>query len=190
MTNKTGAKWYRRANRNRKSIRHLLAAVFAALIVWSWHPQSLRGNTVEHISEKSVLLGGRIVRDEQGVAHITGRNDWHVSFLLGYVHAQDRFFQMDVARRRASGRLAELLGNGALASDIEFRTLGLRRAARKTLQALKPSSRQLLRAYAAGVNAYLAKKSPLPPEYSSLEISTARPAAPRSADQWRDRKPG
>jgi penicillin amidase len=75
----------------------------------------------------------RIIRDTDGIAHIRARNDHDLFFLQGYVHAQERLFQMDVSRREASGTLAELLGPSALPQDVQFRTLGLRRAAIRSL---------------------------------------------------------
>ena len=71
----------------------------------------------------------RLMRDRFGVPHISARNDHDVYFMQGYVHAGDRFFQMDASRRQASGTLAELLGPDALPGDVQLRTLGLRRAA-------------------------------------------------------------
>src|SRR5688572_20177878 len=72
--------------------------------------------------------GARIARDALGIPHLSARNERDMVFLQGYVHAQDRLFQMDVTRRQAEGTLAELLGSGALASDVQLRTFGLRRA--------------------------------------------------------------
>jgi penicillin amidase len=65
----------------------------------------------------------KVVRDVDGIPHITGNNEYDVVFVQGYLHAQDRFFQMDFSRRQASGTLAELLGPSALASDVQLRTL-------------------------------------------------------------------
>ena len=82
-------------------------------------------------------------------------------YLQGFTHAQDRLFQMDTMRRQADGTLAELLGAGALASDVQLRTFGLRRAAERSLPILSQSVRDALSAYADGVNAYAAR-NPLP----------------------------
>src|SRR5882757_2041464 len=70
-----------------------------------------------------------ITRDAQGIVHITAPSLERAFYLNGWVHAQDRLFQMDVTRRSASGTLAELLGKPAIESDVQSRTLGLRRAA-------------------------------------------------------------
>jgi len=69
----------------------------------------------------------RLFRDGHHIPHIFAKNDSDALFTLGWVHAQDRLFQMDVLRRTFSGTLAELVGEAALDSDIQLRTLGLRR---------------------------------------------------------------
>jgi penicillin amidase len=122
-------------------------------------------------------LPGQISRDANGVTQIRAFTDYDVAFLNGWVHAQDRLFQMDENRRTASGTLAELLGAAALPNDIQLRTLGLRRAAQ--LSQLEYSARvnELLDAYAAGVNAYVAS-NPLPPEYAAIEITKFEPWTP------------
>lgn len=112
-----------------------------------------------------------IVIDANGIAHIHARNERDLFFLQGYVHAGDRIFQMDHNRRLASGTLAELLGSGALASDVQFRTIGLHRAAALSVAAMDKKTRAALESYARGVNAWLAANQ-LPPEYVPLELSS------------------
>ena len=119
----------------------------------------------------------RIVRDVNDVAHIQAANEHDLFFLNGWVHAQDRLFQMDVSRRVASGTLAELLGPGALSSDVQMRTIGLRRAAVRSVPMLSPRTRAVLQAYADGVNAYVASH-PLPQQYAAVEVSTFAPWTP------------
>ncbi|HSR51046.1 MAG TPA: penicillin acylase family protein, partial [Acidobacteriota bacterium] len=92
-----------------------------------------------------------------------------------YLHAQDRLFQMDVTRRLFSGTLAELVGPSAIPQDIQLRTLGLRRAAERSVDAYSPRTRRMVQAYADGVNAYLDEGNPLPPEYPALELTTVEP---------------
>jgi penicillin G amidase len=126
------------------------------------------------VRHPGMRLPGQIARDAQGIAHIRAFTDFDVVYLNGWVHAQDRLFHMDENRRTASGTLAELLGPAALPSDIQLRTLGLRRAA--TLSQIEYPARvaELLEAYAAGVNAY-ASTHALPPEYGALEITKFEP---------------
>lgn len=108
--------------------------------------------------------------DALGIPTIKGDSELDVAFMLGYIHARDRFFQMDRDRKGAAGRAAELLGAAALSSDVQFRNLGLGRAALATWQALGDETKAQLQAYANGVNAWLAS-NPLPPEFSLLELT-------------------
>lgn len=111
-----------------------------------------------------------IVRDAHAVPHIEAKTFADAIFAQGFVHAQDRLWQMDFRRRLGAGRLAEVLGPAALPTDRLIRTLGFDRAARASLAHLRPDTVALLEAYAAGVNAYLATRSgPLPPEFLILD---------------------
>lgn len=115
-----------------------------------------------------------ITRDKNDIAHIRAANEHDMAFLQGYIHAQDRLFQMDVSRREASGTLAELVGPAALAQDVQLRTLGLRRAAERSLPLQSPRAQVILQAYADGVNAWVSTH-PLPPEYHALELTHFQP---------------
>jgi penicillin G amidase len=114
-----------------------------------------------------------IIRDRWGVPHITASTEHDLVFAQGYVTAQDRLFQMEVNRRVAEGRLAEIFGRGpdgsVLALDKLTRTLDLYAAARAELAATDASSRALLGAYADGVNAFLRDhRDRLPLEFTVL----------------------
>ncbi|MBN1838055.1 MAG: penicillin acylase family protein [Spirochaetales bacterium] len=114
-----------------------------------------------------------IIRDRYGVPHVYARNAEDLFFAQGYVHAQDRFWQMEFSRRVGAGRLAELFGEGLLETDIFLRTLGLYRVAQKEYELLDAAARSYLDAYVAGVNAYIAGKKPgeLALEYSLLKLT-------------------
>lgn len=129
------------------------------------------------VRHPGMRLPGRITRDANGVAHIRAFTDYDAVFLNGWVHAQDRLFQMDENRRTASGTLAELLGTPALPSDVQLRTLGLRRAAQLSQLEYSPRVNELLGAYSAGVNAWVAA-NPLPAEYGAIEITQFEPWTP------------
>ncbi len=118
-----------------------------------------------------------VFSDANGIPTIVGETETDVSFVQGYLHAQDRFFQMDFLRRVASGTLSELVGAPALGNDIQLRTLGLRRAAWATFAGLEASEAAWVKAYADGVNHWLATND-LPPEYGALELSTAETWSP------------
>jgi penicillin amidase len=111
-----------------------------------------------------------VTEDQYGIPTIKGDSELDVTFVQGYFHARDRFFQMDYFRKVASGRLAELVGAPALANDVQLRTLGLRRAALLSWQAESAETKGLLQAYSNGINTWLAN-NPLPPEYSVLELT-------------------
>ncbi|HJT05438.1 MAG TPA: penicillin acylase family protein [Stellaceae bacterium] len=131
-------------------------------------------------------LGGevRISRDEHGIPTIAASTDRDTAFALGFVHAQDRLFQMDVMRRFGAGRLSEWFGPATLRADRFSRTLGLYRAAERQYALLSPGLRTALDAYAAGVNAYLAQhEGALPPEYQLLRV-TPEPWRPADTLVW------
>jgi penicillin amidase len=115
-----------------------------------------------------------VTRDRFGIAHVHADSAHDQYFLQGWVHASDRLFQMDTSRRQASGTLAELLGPAALPSDVQLRTIGLRRAAERSLAVVSPEARAALEAYAEGVNAWV-DGHPLPPEYAALHLTRFQP---------------
>lgn len=96
-----------------------------------------------------------VARDEHGIAHITATDPHDLFLAQGYVHAQERMWQMEVWRHIAAGRIAELFGEGSVDTDRFIRTLGWRQAAERDLAAASPTVRSVLDAYAAGVNAWL-----------------------------------
>ena len=104
--------------------------------------------------------------DDYGVPHIYAQNEEDAYFALGYVHAQDRLFQMEMLRRAAGGRLSEILGKDLIKVDKFFRTLGLNKFAEKHAEQFFSSSDQPYQksalAYQKGVNQYLKTgKTPL-----------------------------
>jgi penicillin amidase len=112
-----------------------------------------------------------VVRDAHAVPHIFAGSSEDAYFALGYVHAQDRLWQMEFMRRLGAGRLAEVLGESAVGTDRFFRTLGLSRLAEAIAETLSPDVRAAFGAYAAGVNAWLAMRSgALPPEFILLRF--------------------
>jgi penicillin G amidase len=113
----------------------------------------------------------QVVRDRVGVPHIYAKSEHDAYFLVGYLQAQDRLFQMDFSRRQASGTLAELVGPSAIPTDVQLRTIGLARAAERSLGAISPESRDGLDAFSAGINVWL-DTHPLPSEYAALELTS------------------
>jgi penicillin amidase len=112
-----------------------------------------------------------VARDELGVPAITGASREDVARALGFVHAQDRFFQMDLARRRAAGELSALIGAATVTLDTKTRALGLRHHARRAVEQASPQERAVIEAYTSGVNAGLTALGAAPPEYLALRAS-------------------
>ena len=124
-----------------------------------------------------------IVRDADGVPYIYAQNDLDAMFGLGYVHAQDRLWQMEFQRRVGAGRLSEVLGESTVDTDKFLRTLGTYRAAEQAWNALSPQAQQVVQAYVSGANAYLASKPALPIEFTILGFSPA-PWQPADCLVW------
>lgn len=112
----------------------------------------------------------QIARDEHGVPFISASRDEDVYFAMGYVHAQDRMWQLEFQRRVIQGRLSEVLGRQALPQDAWMRTLGIHRSARSAWDALSEPAKRSLTAYTAGVNTWLNEKHALPVEFQLLNV--------------------
>lgn len=126
----------------------------------------------------------RVVRDAHGVPHIEAESRSDAVFALGFVHAQDRLWQMEFQRRLGSGRLAEAVGSSGLTADRFFRTLGVRRSAEASLAYLGSEERAVLDAYVAGVNAFLERRTGvLPPEFLVLRLEP-EPWTPTDVIVW------
>ena len=120
-----------------------------------------------------------IVRDAHAIPHIYAKSPRDGAFAMGYVHAQDRLWQLEMQRRIGAARLAEVVGEPGFKTDRFLRTLGLYRVAERNFERLSPEAQAIYRAYAAGVNAYLETHSGLmPPEFLLLghEPEPWRPA--------------
>ncbi|MEO8665656.1 MAG: penicillin acylase family protein [Ignavibacteria bacterium] len=110
-----------------------------------------------------------IYKSELGVSQIFSENEKDMYFSLGYIHAQDRLWQMDLSRRVAEGRLSEILGKDVLDYDILFRTIGLNKAAARQYDKLSPKSKEILSSYCKGVNYFIESNSKqLPLEFDIL----------------------
>ena len=126
----------------------------------------------------------RIVTDHFGIPHIYARNEDDLYFAQGYIHAQERLWQMELNRRLGSGRLSEIFGKMALETDRFTRRLGLHRAAEAASQQLSPHSRRILDAYVQGVNAFLQGNGhKLPVEFTLLRFTPEKWCV-RDVLQW------
>ena len=152
---------------------------FAALVAW---------RSLEPATGTAVLAGlvapATVVRDRHAIAHVEAATHADAAAALGYTHAQERLWQMEILRRTAQGRLAEIFGEAAADTDVFLRTLAMARSAERSVRVLAPETRAVLDAYARGVNAYLSRdlarlEPPLPPEFMAF---SHRPEPWRAAD--------
>jgi penicillin G amidase len=127
----------------------LLAAAALALYVWRATPQH---DGTLRVSGLGAAVS--IERDAHGIPTIRAASVEDAAFALGFVHAQDRLWQLETHRRIGSGRLAEVFGRAALDNDKFLRALGVKRAAQAQWAQLASESKRVLQAYAAGVNAW------------------------------------
>jgi len=134
----------------------------------------LRAEGLEHPVE--------VLRDSWGVPHIYAETEHDLYFAQGYVHAQDRLWQMEINRRLVAGRLSEVLGSQPLPVDRWIRTLGMRRVAEREAELLSPEFRPVLEAYADGVNACIGQGR-LPVEFALLRYRP-EPWVPADTLAW------
>lgn len=169
---------------SRKTILRIAAAAVLVLAIvagggFLW----LRGSLPQEwgeISLPGLNASVKIVRDLHGIPTILASSRHDAYFALGFVHAQDRLWQMDLMRRAGAGRLSEIFGPAGLPHDRLMRTLGLYRLAEAELDSLGSETRAAFDAYAEGVNAYLSShKGAWPLEYYLLRT---RPYPWRAAD--------
>ncbi len=126
----------------------------------------------------------RIARDDRGIVTIEAASMADAAFALGFVHAQDRLFQMDAMRRLGAGRLSEVLGTVTIEVDRLMRTLGLYAQAEAQVAAASPELRRALDAYASGVNAFLTtRRGALPLEFQLLNYAP-EPWVPADSLVW------
>lgn len=160
-----------------------LAAVVTGVVVGYLYLRQSLPRTEGEIAAEGLVAPVEILRDAHGVPHIFARSERDAHFALGFVHAQDRLWQLEMNRRLGAGRLAEVLGPAGLATDRFMRTLGVRRAAQANLAHLDAQTRGALEAYAAGVNAFLATQPVLPPEFHLLRVRP-EPWSPVDSLAW------
>ncbi|WKZ34932.1 MAG: penicillin acylase family protein [Anaerolineales bacterium] len=154
----------------------LIAAAGGAYYFKSHLPNKVAGQSFPQI-DGEVKLDGLdgpvdIYRDQMGIPHIHASTSHDLFFAQGYVHAQERFWQMDTWRHIGSGELSKMFGSGQVETDSFLRTLGWRQIAEAEWEGLSPQSRAILQAYADGVNAYLKdhKGTALSLEYAILGL--------------------
>ncbi|WP_338475755.1 penicillin acylase family protein [Pseudomonas khavaziana] len=134
-------------------------------------------------SVHGLYTSGSIVRNEQGIVKISAESDRDVYFLMGYAHAQDRLWQLNLQKWTTQGRMSEFFGSAYLKQDIFLRKLDITQTADSAWQALSPEAQATLTAYSDGINAWLAENHPLPPEFLLLNTQPER-WAPVDSIAW------
>ena len=135
----------------------VLLGVLAVLALTHLRMQAASSRLPERGSVTETVVGCparvQVMLDERGIPHVESASESALWFSLGYLHARERFFQMELARRAGAGRLAEIFGELALDNDRKMRTLRLAASARRQSALLSSEERRVLESYAAGVNA-------------------------------------
>ncbi|MFC4223889.1 penicillin acylase family protein [Lysinibacter cavernae] len=181
-------RWVKRTIWSVVSVVLLLVLVASGVSIWTVQrafPQTSGELTLAKLTEPVTVY-----RDADGVPTIEARNSLDLYTAQGFVHAQDRFWEMDFRRHVTAGRVSELFGESQLGTDTFIRTLGWRKTAEAEVAAMDPTSLAYYEAYAAGVNSYLAGKSnaDVSLEYSVLALQnsgyTIEPWTPADSVAW------
>lgn len=157
----------------------ITAAILAAGGAAAWHIHTKQPQRSGNVALRQLKAPVSVAYDERGVPHIKAENEMDMYRALGYVHAQDRLFQMEMVRRLARGELAEVLGPKLLETDKLFRTLGIRAKAEEMgskLNPTKPADMALI-SYLDGINQFQ-NTHPVPLEFEILKIPK-RPFTPQ-----------
>lgn len=175
------ASWWQKTLLTAFGVAGLAGGVYGAYYAVTHRPLAKRDGTL-HLQGLHETV--EVLTDSYGVPHIYALNEDDLYFAQGYVHAQERLWQMEVNRRLGAGRLAEIFGPVALETDRFSRRLGMHRSAATDVATLPPHSTRVLDAYARGINAFIDNnRHRLPLEFTILQI---QPESWRSTDsiQW------
>ncbi|HSG38129.1 MAG TPA: penicillin acylase family protein, partial [Thermoanaerobaculia bacterium] len=154
----------------------LIVLAVAVVVSGLWLRSRMRASLPQLDGERS--LAGlsapvEVERDDLGVPTIRGASRVDIVRAIGFLHGQDRFFQMDLLRRQAAGELAEIIGPAVLRADRRNRIHRFRERARRVVAVASPEESAVLTAYAEGVNAGLAALGEAPFEYLALRVDPA-----------------
>ncbi|WP_051298090.1 penicillin acylase family protein [Brevibacterium album] len=184
--------------RGRPRLRRLLAWTTAGVVVLAlvasalglWSVRRAFPQTTGTIEAAGLHEGVTVQRDAHGIPTLTASRSDDLFFAQGFVHAQDRFWEMDFRRHMTAGRLSELFGESQLGTDAFLRTLGWHRTAQQEVEDMPPEARSHYEAYAAGVNAYLEERGGggLALEYTVLGLQNPgyapEPWTPADSAAW------
>lgn len=162
-----------------------LAGLLTVAIVFGWvYLRTSLPQTRGQIALAELEAPVTITRDRRGIPYIEAETERDAYFALGFVHAQDRLWQMEWHRRVASGRLSEIAGDATVETDTFLRTLSLFDRARRSWEIQDAQTKAMLRAYSDGVNAHLeSRNGALPPEFVLARV-TPEPWTPIDSLGW------
>ena len=166
-----------------------ISAILVLLIIVSVGAGYLWLRTSLPLIDGEIQLSGlrasiEVIRDRNAIPHIRAQSEHDAYFALGFIHAQDRLFQMEFMRRLGAGRASEIMGERAIGIDRLMRTLGLYRLAEESWHRLSAPTREALESYASGVNAFIETRTgALPPEFVFLSFSP-EPWRPADSIVW------
>ncbi|MGM7679032.1 penicillin acylase family protein [Microbacterium sp. A94] len=166
----------------------VIVVIIAFVVVWTIQRSFPQASGEIEVDGLETAVS--VQRDELGIPTITADSSHDLFYAQGFVHAQDRFFEMDFRRHVTSGRVAEMFGESQAGTDMFLRTLGWRDTAEQEVEALDETTRGYYDAYAEGVNAYLASHdgADLSLEYAVLGIQNpdyeVEPWEPADSVSW------
>ena len=168
----------------KKLLLALLALLALALILvlgGLWYIKRIKPDYTADVTSARVRSDVEVWHDSAGVPHVWAQNEEDMLFAQGYLHAQERLWQMELFRRVGEGRLSEVLGESMIDTDRFLRTLGIWNAAAANERQLDERQHKLLDAYVAGVNHWIdSNKGVLPPEFMTLRIKPEKWTAQHS----------
>lgn len=173
---RTSSIYYTPPSRFKKFIKYtsytilsfIVLVLFAGIGIYFWLKTGLPKDNEEYLVS-GITEKVQITRDAEGIPYIKAKNLQDASFALGFLHAQDRLWQMDMVRRYTSGRLSEIYGERALGTDKFMRLMGFARLVQQDYALLSKDVQESLEAYAKGVNSYINDhKGALSPEFYAL----------------------
>ncbi len=164
-------------------ISFILLPLFILSIILFFHFQGSLATLSGELRVTGSVDTIRISRDAHGVTMIEAKSDRDAFYAMGFAHAQDRLWQLEIQRRMVQGRLSEVFGKETINQDIWFRTLDLYNQSQSAWMALSDEAQASLTAYKAGVNGWLAQGHQLPIEFTVLGI-TPQPWSENDSLSW------
>lgn len=155
----------------KKIIKFLLILIVILAIAGFWYYNHLKPSYSGEVALANIENEATVYYDDYGIPHIYAENRLDATTTLGYVHAQDRLWQMELMRRISPGRLSEIFGKDLIKNDKFFATLGIDEAAEKSIKKLDKNSEvsKIIEAYLKGVNQFM-DEGPTPIEYTLIGL--------------------